>query len=49
MACGFYNSKKEKINLCWSSPLEGVLKFNVNGARRGKPSPVGNGVDSSQF
>lgn len=49
MARGFSNFKKEKINLCRSSPLEGVLKFNVNRAMREKPSPVCNGVDSSQF
>ncbi|XVE62301.1 hypothetical protein DITRI_Ditri06bG0107200 [Diplodiscus trichospermus] len=28
---------------CWTAPLEGYLKFNVDGSSRGKPGPVGIG------
>ena len=27
----------------WAPPIEGVLKFNVDGAARGKPGPSGIG------
>lgn len=34
MMCGMH---KEKRSVPWVPPLDGVLKFNVEGAAKGKP------------
>ena len=31
--------KKTKKAIFWSPPIRGVLKFNADGAARGKPGP----------
>lgn len=41
MTCG---PTKNKRCISWSSPLCRVLKFNVDGATRGKPGEAGIGV-----
>ncbi|GMI75617.1 hypothetical protein like AT5G65005 [Hibiscus trionum] len=35
--------KKERRGVFWQPPVTGVLKFNVDGAARGKPGPAGFG------
>ena len=39
MGCG---PTKERTYAPWCSPLMGVMKFNVDGASRGKPGSEGN-------
>ena len=42
-ACMVCCPLKERRSVFWSPPPNGVLKFNVDGASRGKPGPTGIG------